>query len=96
MNSTYDVIVVGAGNAALCAALSAQQEGASVLILERASKELRGGNSAFSGAGMRFVYHGAEDIRRVVPDRLPDPHKIVSARGIRTSQWSTRAIRRAS
>jgi len=41
----YDVVVVGGGNAALCAALTARQAGARVVILERAPREFRGGNS---------------------------------------------------
>src|SRR6266581_4746022 len=50
-----DVIVVGAGNAATCAALSAQEGGARVLMLEIASEEARGGNSAFTGGAFRVV-----------------------------------------
>src|ERR1700719_1617303 len=64
----YDVIVVGAGNAALCAALSAQENGAKVLVLERAPREQRGGNSAFTGGSFRLVHNGLEDIRKLVPD----------------------------
>lgn len=41
----YDVLVIGGGNAALCAAISARQEGASVLVLEGAPKFYRGGNT---------------------------------------------------
>jgi tricarballylate dehydrogenase len=40
-----DVLILGGGNAALCAALSAREQGASVLILESAPQEFRGGNS---------------------------------------------------
>ena len=65
-NMSYDVVVVGAGNAALCAALSAQEHGANVLVLERAPRELRGGNSAFAGGGLRMVHHGLEDIKNFV------------------------------
>src|SRR5258706_12524003 len=67
-NTSYDVIVVGAGNAALCAALSAQEQGAKVLVLERAPYEQRGGNSAFVAGGYRMVHHGLEDIKKFVPD----------------------------
>ncbi len=41
----YDVLVVGGGNAALCAAISARLAGARVLVLEAAPQKLRGGNS---------------------------------------------------
>src|SRR6185369_3870263 len=63
-----DVIVVGAGNAALCAAISAAETGASVLVLERAPQGNRGGNSAFSGGAFRVTYDGIGDIRKLVPD----------------------------
>ena len=69
MNDTsHDVVVVGAGNAALCAALSAQEQGAKVLVLERAPREQRGGNTAYTGGGFRMVYHGLEDVKKFVPD----------------------------
>jgi tricarballylate dehydrogenase len=63
----YDVIVVGAGNAALCAALSAHEGGAGrVLVLEKAPLEERGGNSLFTAGGFRFVHDGIEDLRKDV------------------------------
>ena len=42
---SYDVAVLGGGNAALCAALVAADRGARVVVLERAPREFRGGNS---------------------------------------------------
>jgi len=62
-----DVIVVGAGNAATCAALSAVEHGASVLMLETAPKESRGGNSAFTGGAFRFSYNGVDDLMQLCP-----------------------------
>ena len=63
-----NVIVVGAGNAALCAALAAAEHGARVTVLERAPREERGGNSAFTAGAMRVTYDGAGDLRRLMPD----------------------------
>lgn len=74
---TYDVIVVGGGNAALCAALSAHDEGARVLVLERAPIAERGGNTAYTDGLMRVVYEGVDDIRAFAPD-LTDAEVAVS------------------
>ena len=63
-----DVIIVGGGNAALCAALSAREAGARVLLLERAPLERRGGNSAFTGGAFRIAYDGVDDLRELIPD----------------------------
>ncbi len=63
-----DVIVVGAGNAAMCAALAARESGAAVVVLERAPLEERGGNSAHSGGAFRVAYDGVTDLLKVVPD----------------------------
>ena len=63
---TWDVIVVGGGNAALCAALSAKESGASVLVLERAGEEESGGNSRFTAGLMRIAYDGVDDLRPLI------------------------------
>ena len=67
----YDVIVVGAGNAAMAAAYAARQEGANVVVLEKAPIELRGGNTRFTTGAVRFAYDGLEDIAALVPDLTP-------------------------
>ena len=64
----YDVIVVGGGGAGMCAALAAREKGASVLVIERAPEDRRGGNTAFASGTFRMVHHGASDIKQVVPD----------------------------
>ena len=63
-----DVLVVGAGNAALTAALAAAEQGASVIVVEKAPIYLRGGNSYFAGGLFRFAYEGFEDVLGLVPD----------------------------
>lgn len=63
-----DVVVIGAGNAALCAALSARETGASVCVLERASEEECGGNTRFTAGAMRVCYRGVDDLKKLMPD----------------------------
>lgn len=67
-----DIVVVGAGNAAFCAALAARESGASVLVLERAPKDEAGGNSRFTAGAIRCVYDGVDDLRRLMPDLTDD------------------------
>jgi len=59
-NHRYDVLVVGGGNAALCAALTARRAGASVLVLESATKDFRGGNSRHT-RDIRYMHRAATD-----------------------------------
>jgi tricarballylate dehydrogenase len=62
----FDVIIVGGGNAALCAALSAKENAQRVLVLERAPEEESGGNSRFTAGLMRIVYNGPDDLRQLI------------------------------
>src|SRR3979490_3128531 len=57
----FDVLVIGGGNAALCAAISARGAGASVLVLEGAPKFYRGGNTRHT-RNMRCAHDAATDI----------------------------------
>ena len=63
-----DVIVVGAGNAAACAALAALEHGASVIMLEAAPINEAGGNSRYTAGAMRVVFNGPEDLKQIIPD----------------------------
>jgi tricarballylate dehydrogenase len=66
------LIVVGAGNAALCAALSAAESVNKILVLERAPEEESGGNSRFTAGLMRVAYGGVEDLKKAIPDLSPE------------------------
>lgn len=61
LNQKFDVLVIGGGNAALCAAISARRAGASVLVLEGAPKFYRGGNTRHT-RNMRCAHDAATDI----------------------------------
>ncbi|HJS60815.1 MAG TPA: FAD-dependent tricarballylate dehydrogenase TcuA [Pseudolabrys sp.] len=63
-----DVVIVGAGNAAFCAAHAAAEHGVSVLVLERAPEDESGGNSRFTAGAFRCVYDGVDDLRALMPD----------------------------
>jgi tricarballylate dehydrogenase len=61
-----DVVIVGAGNAAMCAAFAAQDTGVSVLVLECAPESECGGNSAFTGGATRFAFSNVDEVREVL------------------------------
>ncbi len=77
MDTEFDVIVVGGGNAALCAALAAREGGARTLVLECAPEAERGGNSRFSAGAMRVAYNGVADLARLMPD-LTDEERAIT------------------
>ena len=56
----YDVLIVGGGNAALCAAMTAREAGAEVLLLESAPKDFRGGNSRHT-RNLRYLHESGND-----------------------------------
>jgi len=62
----WGVVVVGGGNAALCAALSARETAKRVLVLERAPEDEAGGNSRFTAGLLRIVYNGAQDLAQLI------------------------------
>ena len=71
-----DVLVVGAGNAAACAALAAREKGATVAMLEAAPEAERGGNSTYTAGAMRVVFNGVKDLVQLY-DLTPDEQRDV-------------------
>ncbi len=68
MSERYDVVIVGAGNAAFCAAHAARAHGARVLVLEKAPRNRSGGNSYFTAGAFRVAYGTLDDVRSLVDD----------------------------
>lgn len=60
--SAKHVVVVGSGNAALCAGIAALEAGAKTTILEKADQQEAGGNSRYTAGAMRFAYANRDDI----------------------------------
>ena len=73
-SESYDVIVVGTGNAGFCAALAAGQANAKVLLLERAPEEWIGGNTYFTAGAIRTTFTSVDDLRPLLVD--PDPEQL--------------------
>ncbi|KQX29512.1 FAD-dependent tricarballylate dehydrogenase TcuA [Variovorax sp. Root434] len=90
-----DVLVVGGGNAALCAALMAREAGASVLLLEASPKEWRGGNSQHT-RNLRCMHDAPQD---VLVDAYPEEEywqDLLKVTGGLTDEHLARLVIRAS
>uniref|UniRef100_UPI002810A0A0 FAD-dependent tricarballylate dehydrogenase TcuA n=1 Tax=Microbacterium sp. TaxID=51671 RepID=UPI002810A0A0 len=65
----YDVIVVGGGNAGFSAAHAAAERGRRVVLLERGTNDMAGGNSYYTAGATRIPHGGLDDLRDIVePD----------------------------
>lgn len=73
------VVVVGAGNAGLCAALSARAEGAEVLLLDRGPADGSGSDSYFTGGLFRVAYDGLDQLEAIVGPLGMDPSTGIDA-----------------
>ena len=65
-DSRFDVVVIGAGNAAMCAALCAAEHGARTAVLEAAPKAEAGGNSWFTDGAFRVSFDDSSELGAVV------------------------------
>lgn len=68
MGERFDVVVVGAGNAALSAAQAAREGVDRVLVLEKAPREWAGGNSYFTAGAIRTTFEHFGDLRPIIED----------------------------
>ncbi len=66
-DKNFGVVIVGAGNAALCSAIAARETGATVLVLEKGPQKKRGGNSYFTDGAIRITFNSLEDLRKLIP-----------------------------
>ena len=90
-----DVLVIGGGNAALCAALMAREAGASVLLLEAAPKEWRGGNSVHT-RNLRCMHEEPQDVLQETYPEEEYWQDLLKVTGGQTDEKLARLVIRAS
>ena len=56
------ILIIGSGNAAMCAGIAALENDSDVMMLEKASETLSGGNTKYTAGAMRFCFNGMEDL----------------------------------
>src|SRR5436305_3461015 len=90
-----DVLVIGGGNAALCASLMAREAGASVMVLEASPRDWRGGNSQHT-RNLRCMHDAPQD---VLVDAYPEEEfwqDLLKVTGGATDEGLARLVIRAS
>jgi tricarballylate dehydrogenase len=92
---TYDVLVAGGGNAALCAAIEARRAGASVIVAEHAPRPMRGGNSRHT-RNLRALHPAPTDVQ--IESYLEDEYwdDVLRVTGGKTDEHLARMCIRAS
>ena len=90
-----DVLVIGGGNAALCAALMAAEAGASVLLLEASPREWRGGNSQHT-RNLRCMHDAPQDVLAGVYGEEEYWQDLLTVTGGTTDEALARIVIRAS
>ena len=95
MSQTYDIAVIGGGNAALCAAMTAAEAGARVVILEAAPKPYRGGNSRHT-RNFRCMHNGP--LGPLIENYFEDEYlgDLLKVTGGKTDEGLARMVIRAS
>lgn len=91
----HDVVVIGGGNAALCAAITAAEAGADVLLLEGAPKAYRGGNSRHT-RNFRCMHRGPLSVLQDSYDEDEYYNDLVKVTGGETSEQLARMVIRTS
>lgn len=74
MSEITDIVVIGAGNAAACAAIAAAENGAKVTMLEISPEDKKGGNTTYTHGSIRFAYKDGEEIRTLLPDMTDEEY----------------------